>query len=79
MNLTVRYNGETLDNNLTGVGPSRITLEEYTLVNLGAHYRLSDKTQLYARVENLLDEDYEEVYTFQTAGRAGYAGVRVIF
>jgi len=79
VNLTVRYNGETLDNNFTGVGPSRITLAEYTLVNLGADYRLSDKAQIYARVENLLDEDYEEIYTYQTAGRAGYAGVRFTF
>ena len=42
-NLTVRYNGETLDNNFTGIGPSRVTLSEYTLVNLGAEYRLTDQ------------------------------------
>jgi vitamin B12 transporter len=79
INLTVRYNGETLDNNLTGIGPSRVTLSEYTLVNLGADYRISDSADIYARVENLLDEEYEEVYTYRSPGRAGYVGIRLSF
>jgi vitamin B12 transporter len=35
--------------------------------------------QVYGRIENLLDEDYEEVFTYRTPGRAGYAGVRLKF
>jgi outer membrane cobalamin receptor len=27
----------------------------------------------------LLDEDYEQVYGYQTPGRAGYLGIRVNF
>jgi vitamin B12 transporter len=79
VNLTARYNGETLDSNFTDVGPARITLDEYTLVNLGADFNLNQRTQLYGRIENLFDEDYEEVFTFRTPGRAGYAGVRLRF
>jgi vitamin B12 transporter len=79
LNLTVRYNGEMQDSNFTGIGGPRVTLSEFTLVNLGADYRVSDKAQIYARVENLLDEDYEEVYTYKTAGPAGYLGVRLSF
>ncbi|WP_279247016.1 hypothetical protein [Candidatus Litorirhabdus singularis] len=35
--------------------------------------------QVCGRVENLLDEDYEEVPTYNTTGTAGYAGVRWSF
>ena len=79
VNLTVRYNGDTLDSNFTGIGPARVTLEEYTLVNLDADFSMSERVQLFARVENLLDENYEEVFTSRTAGTAAYAGVRLRF
>lgn len=79
VNLTVRYNGETYDSNFTGVGGSRVLLSEFTLVNLGADFSVSDSLGLYARVENLFDEEYEEVYTYRTAGRAAYFGMKSSF
>ena len=78
--LTVRYNGAMLDNNYTLVVPTPLVrLSSYTLVNLNGDFRLTDKVQVYARVENLLDERYEEVFTFRAPGRAEYAGVRFMF
>jgi vitamin B12 transporter len=78
--LTVRYNGAMLDNNYTLVVPTPLVrLSSYTLVNLNGDVRLTDKVQVYARVENLLDERYEEVFTFRAPGRAEYAGVRFSF
>jgi vitamin B12 transporter len=79
VNLTVRYNGEMLDNNFTGIGPARIALSEFTLVNLDADFNLNERTQLYGRVENLFDESYEEIFSYRAAGRAGFAGVRLKF
>lgn len=80
LDFTVRYNGEQYDNNYTMVvATPRVQLDSYTLVNLGADYRFTDNFQLYARVENLLDETYEEVFTYRTPGRAEYAGVRFSF
>ena len=75
--LTVRYNGDQLDNNFTNLplGP-RVTLPEFWLVNLAGDYRLTDRVELYGRVENLFDQRYEEVFTFRTPGVAAYAGVR---
>lgn len=80
LDFTVRYNGEQYDNNYTMVvATPRVQLDSYTLVNLGADYRFTDNFQFYARVENLLDETYEEVFTYRTPGRAEYAGVRFSF
>jgi vitamin B12 transporter len=80
LDLTVRYNGSTLDINYTIVVPTHfVRLDSYTLVNLGGDFRITNKVQVYARVENLFDEQYEEVFTFRAPGRAEYAGVRFSF
>ncbi len=78
-NLTVRYNGEQTDNNFTLSGPPKVKLPSFTLINLGADYRINDTFQLYGRVDNLLDRKTEEVYTFRGPGRAFYAGIRAGF
>jgi vitamin B12 transporter len=78
LNLTVRFNGET-DDTYFGASAVRVTLPSYTLVNVGADFRINDTLQLYGRVENALDEDYEEVYGFRTAGIGAYAGLRASF
>jgi vitamin B12 transporter len=55
------------------------TLAAYTVVNLAASYDLTQKVQLYGRIDNLFDEEYEETWSFATPGLSAYAGVRVTF
>ena len=45
------------------------TLAAYWLFNIGASYDLDDQATLSARIENLLDESYEEIYSYGTRGR----------
>ena len=59
--------------------PVRVTLEEYTLVNLAATYRLSERFELFGRVENLLDERYQQVFSFVSPGRSAVLGLRASF
>ena len=54
-------------------------VDDYQVVDLNAHYQLTDGLALYGRVENLFDEDYEEVPTYNTSGLAAYAGLRYSF
>ena len=54
-------------------------LEDFVLVNIRGGYKLTDNTEMYARVENLFDEEYEEVYTFGGSGRLAIAGMRINF
>ncbi len=56
-----------------------VTLDDSWLLDLTVHYKITLSTSLFARGTNLLDEDYEQVYGYQTPGRAGYLGVRVNF
>ena len=79
--LTVRYNGRNTDVAYTDPSyvPVRVSLQEYVLVNLNADYKLTDHLSVFGRVENLLNEDYEEIFSFATPGRAAYGGVRARF
>ncbi|HEC07702.1 MAG TPA: TonB-dependent receptor, partial [Thiolapillus brandeum] len=53
-----------------------ITLDSYTLVNLNASYRLNPNWQIFAKLENAFDEDYQLASGYNTQGRAGYLGIR---
>jgi vitamin B12 transporter len=66
------------------VGPRRdfgtvavTTLPRYVTVNLSGNYQVNDTWQLFFRAENLLDEDYEEVFGFETPGVSGYFGANL--
>ena len=60
--------------------PSQIvTLDNYWLLDLTAQYQATDTIKLFARASNLLDAEYEQVYGYNTPGRAVYAGAEVGF
>ncbi|MEE8258421.1 MAG: TonB-dependent receptor [Sphingomonadales bacterium] len=67
----LNYTGQQLD---TGV-----TLPAFTVVDVRATYDLYDSLTLFARLENALDETYQEVSGFGTADISAYAGVRGSF
>lgn len=73
------YNGEMKDFDFSVSPTRRVTLSDYIMVNAGADYQLTDTFQLFGRVENLLDQDYEEVYGFNTQGVTAFAGFKAIF
>jgi vitamin B12 transporter len=79
--LTIRYNGAMKDVVFVAgyVGSLYADLPAFTLVNLSLRYRITGTLELFARAENLLDEDYQEVFTFNSPGRALYGGVRARF
>lgn len=56
-----------------------VALEDTATADLTASFALRPSIELYGRIENLLDEDFEEVLGYYTAGRAAYVGVRVNF
>ncbi len=53
-----------------------IELADYITLNLSGTYRLTEAWELFGRVDNLTDSDYEEVYSFATPGISAYAGLR---
>jgi vitamin B12 transporter len=55
---------------------TQVTLPAYTLVRVAGSYELVKGWQLTARIENALDEDYEEVVGYRTRGFGIFAGLR---
>mgnify|MGYP001799617935 CR=1 FL=1 len=77
VNLAVRYNGEATDTNFGTFMP--VTLEAYTLVNLNARVKLSNGLNLFGRIENLFDDDYEQVFSFVAPGTNAVFGFEARF
>ena len=75
----VRYNGQQNDLDFATFPSTLVRLRSFALVELAGTYALTDRIELYGRVENQLGEDYQEQFGYATPGRAGYGGVRVKF
>jgi vitamin B12 transporter len=80
LNLQVVNTGKRYDNEydpVTFTLKGRVKLDSYTLVNLSASYQVTKYLKLFGRIDNLLNEDYEEVLFYGTPKRSGYAGIRI--
>ncbi len=51
--------------------------EDWTRVDLTGAYALSDKIELFGRIENLFDEEYQQILGYGTPDLSGSIGVRV--
>ena len=72
INANVQHNGSQTD----VVFPNIVDLDSYTLVNLNVNFSATEKLDVYLRLDNLFDEDYEEVFSYQTLGFGASLGVR---
>ncbi len=54
-------------------------LDGYTLVTLRARTEITDGFELYGRLENIFDEQYQTAAGFATPGFGGFIGVRAKF
>ncbi|MNI28741.1 Vitamin B12 transporter BtuB precursor [compost metagenome] len=72
--MAVRYVGETFNNDT-----NTVKVDAYTLVDLRASYPINDTLEVYGRIENAFDEDYQTVLNYGAPGRGVFGGVRVRF
>ena len=66
---SVTYNDDETDNN--GL------VADWIRVDLRSAYQLTDEVELFGRVENLFDEQYQDILGFGTPGLSGFVGIRV--
>ncbi len=52
-------------------------LSGYATADLGAQYKVNSYATLEARIENISDAHYEEIYGYGTPGRSVYGGIAV--
>ncbi len=60
-------------------GAAQRDVEDYLRVRLTASYQVCENLELYARVENVLGDQYEEVIGFPAMRTGAYAGFRIRF
>ena len=65
---SLNHTGRQLDRGLV--------LDGFRVVDVRISYRLNDQVTLYGRIENALDQDYQEVAGFGTPGVSAFAGIR---
>ncbi len=73
---TASYVGSRLD---TDFSFSQTILPPYFLVGLRASCQISPRVRIFARVENLFDQAYEEAFGYGTPGLSVYGGTKVSF
>ncbi len=57
----------------------RTDAEDFFVVRLFANWQINEDWSVFARAENLLDEEYSAVAGYPALGRAGYVGARFKF
>ncbi len=56
---------------------ARVALKGHTSIDVSVNYSVNRFVKFFARADNLLDDDFEEVLGFAQPGIAGYAGIRL--
>lgn len=67
----VRWAGHSFDN-----AANTTRLDSYTLVDLRVELKANHAFSIFARAENVFDEEYMTAYRYGTLGRSFYAGIR---
>ena len=81
LSININYNGKQDD---LFFGPpsyagETVTLDSYILLSLLIKHRLSSSMEVYGRIENALEENYEDIYGFESRGGNASVGLRLAF
>ncbi len=69
----IAWNGEERDTNFI----NDVFIDDFVRVDLRARYQFSQKLELFGRIENVTDTDYQDVLGFGEAGISVFGGLRV--
>ncbi len=75
LSATLDHTGEQADTDFGTFQPVR--LDAYTLVGGQVSWDVREGVEIYARGDNLLDEEYQDVFGYHTPGRGLYLGLRL--
>jgi len=79
VNLGVIYVGKRDDMDWSVWPARRVELDGYTLVNLAASYNITKNFQLFGRIDNLFNKEYEEAKGWGTPGLSFFGGIKLSF
>jgi iron complex outermembrane receptor protein len=59
--------------------PEYVVLDDYLLMNFTANYKLNENIAFFAKLKNLLDQDYQTMAGFPMPGRTYTAGITLTY
>jgi vitamin B12 transporter len=59
--------------------PTITEADAYTLFNLAASYQLSKNIEIFGRIDNLFNREYEAVLGYGAPGRSAYIGIKAAY
>lgn len=71
LNVVARYNADEVN--------SGGTVDEWTRIDVAAQFLVHDNLDLFLRIENIFDEDYQQVLGYGTPGTSVSGGLRMRF
>jgi len=74
---TAAYVGARTDMDFDRYPAATVTLGDYVLASARLGWRLTEAVEAFARIENLLDADYQDVVGYHIPGRTIHAGLRL--
>jgi vitamin B12 transporter len=74
---SLAYVGKRRDTDFESIPARAVTLGDYLLASLNVAVPISGAMEAYARIENALGADYEDVFGYATPGRTIHAGLRL--
>ena len=69
--MALKYNGSEIS--------TYGNLNSWSRVDINLFYKLNNFSEVYFRLENLFDEDYQQVFGYGTPDRSGLVGIKVTF
>jgi vitamin B12 transporter len=79
INFGLTHIGKRADTDYSSYPYARVQLDDYILANLAASYTFNKTFEIFGRIDNLFDRDYEEVRGYGTPGAAAYGGLKLLF
>ncbi|MEC6998901.1 MAG: hypothetical protein VXW88_05915, partial [Pseudomonadota bacterium] len=74
-NLSILSVRDVIDTNFNAFPYAQVDLEDYNLVNFGAHYQINAYSKIQGKITNLLDEDYQTALGYGSSDRSLKVGV----
>lgn len=72
--VAARHVGKTFNNDA-----NTVVVKSYTLVDLRASYPINETYEVFGRVENAFDKDYQTILNYGAPGRGAFLGLRARF
>jgi len=79
LSISLIHTGERDDIEVVGWTSKRVTMPSSTLINAVTSYDILQNVQVFVRLDNLLDAEYEMIKGFGTPGFSAYFGFKIHF